>query len=196
MESLAGIDQGVLYWFGPLHRPWLDQVALALTRLGNTVELICISLAFLLVFVLYRRYRFALDFALLGLSAVAVNFGGKALVGRSRPDVVWRMIPLPDNDSFPSGHALCSMAIYTTAFALFGEMAGRRWLGLVGVLIGLAVGLTRPYLGVHYPSDVFAGWVAGLGLALVATALAVKREAPSPPPATGTPAAPPAATHF
>lgn len=193
MESLAGIDQGMLYWFGPLHRPWLDQVALALTRLGNTVELICVSVAVVLGFVLYRCYRFALGFALLGVAAAAINFGIKALVGRPRPDVVWRLIPLPDNDSFPSGHALCSMAIYTTAFVLFGEMAGRRWLGVVGVLIGLAVGLTRPYLGVHYPSDVFAGWVAGLGLALIATAVIVKRETPAPPPASETPAAPPAA---
>lgn len=194
MESVAGIDQGVLYSFGPLHRPWLDAAARGVTTLGNTEVLVVLSVAVVLVFALYRRYRFAVGFALVGLASSAVNFGTKWLVGRPRPDVVWRMIRLPDNDSFPSGHALCSMAIYTTAFALFGAMAGRLWLGWAGVLVGLAVGLTRPYLGVHYPLDVAAGWVAGLGLALVAVPLIVRRSGTPPaPPATGTPAAPPAA---
>jgi membrane-associated phospholipid phosphatase len=193
MEWLAAGDLGVLYWFGSLHRPWLDPVMVALTKLGNVWPLTGFSVAVVLAFGLYRRYRYAVGFAAVALASLAVNYGTKYLVARPRPDVAWRMIALPDNDSFPSGHALCTLAIYGTALALFGEMAGgRRWLGWFGVLLGLAVGLTRPYLGVHYPLDVIAGWVAGLGLAVAGTELIVRQGTPRPPLAKGTPAAPPA----
>ncbi|MFO0844061.1 MAG: phosphatase PAP2 family protein [Gemmataceae bacterium] len=193
MDWLAAHDLGVLYWFGSWHRPWLDPVMVGLTKLGNPWVLVGFSAAVVLALALGRRYRYAAGFAAVALASGAVNFGTKLLVARPRPDVAWRLIDMPSYASFPSGHALCSLAIYATALALFGEVAGgRRWLGWVGVLLGVAIGLTRPYVGVHYPLDVVAGWVAGLGLAVAGTELIAGRGTPPTPLSTGTTVAPPA----
>jgi undecaprenyl-diphosphatase len=63
------------------------------------------------------------------------------------------------------------MAIYTGAGLLFGRLMRRRWqavaLPALGVVLGMIVGLSRVYLGVHYPMDVFAGWMGGLACALI-----------------------------
>ncbi len=168
MESLAAIDQGVLYFFQSLHRDGLNELGVFTTKLGNTEVLGILSAIITLLFVLLRRPRFAIGFALVCLISVTLNYGVKIAVGRPRPSLATALVKVPNNPSFPSGHALCSMAIYTTAFTLLGSLIGRRWLGLVGVLLGLAIGLSRPFVGVHYPSDVLAGWIAGLGVALVA----------------------------
>lgn len=178
MDWLTAHDRGILYWFGSLHHPWLDKYARDLSTLGNTAVLATVSVALTLGFLLLRKPRYAVGFAALSVLSVGVNYGVKVLVNRPRPDVAWRLIDVPSNASFPSGHSLCTMAILTTAFTLLGHLAGRPALGLIGVLLGLAVGLTRPYLGVHYPTDVLAGWTAGLGLALVGTPLIVKFGTP------------------
>lgn len=192
MDWLAAHDLGVLYWFGSWHRPWLDPIMVGLTKLGNPWVLTGFSAAVVLFLIQRRRYRYAVGFVAVALASGAINFGTKLLVGRPRPDVAWRLIDMPSYASFPSGHALCSLAIYATALALFGDMAGgRRWLGWVGVLLGVAIGLSRPYVGVHYPLDVVAGWIAGLGLAVAGTALIVGRGTRRSPGAKGTPAAPP-----
>ncbi|MFO0880926.1 MAG: phosphatase PAP2 family protein [Gemmataceae bacterium] len=167
---MMAYDLGVLYWFGSLHTPWLDAIVHGVTRLGNVVELGWITVALVLGLFWLKQRRFALGLALVALVAFGVQMGVKALVQRPRPDVAWRQIRLPDEPSFPSGHATCSMAIYTAAGILYGRRLGRRWLGMAGVFLGLAIGLTRPYLGVHYPLDVTIGWLGGLGVALVGTA--------------------------
>jgi undecaprenyl-diphosphatase len=109
-------------------------------------------------------------------AAVAAGFlyanGVKALVGRPRPDVPWRLIALPTSSSFPSGHAADSMTAYASLALIAGRRLRRRWLRVLALVLGLAlpllVGFTRVYLGVHYGTDVLAGWAGGLTLALLA----------------------------
>src|SRR5262245_2339674 len=190
MEWLAGYDLGILYWFGPLHRPWLDPVAKVVSAVGDPWTLAGIGLV-LALGLLLRSWRCAAGLVIVGLLSYGADYGVKRLVMRPRPDVAWRQVPMPYQPSFPSGHALRSMAILTTAGFLYGSLLGARWLGAVGILLSLAIGLTRPYLGVHYPLDVIAGWVGGLALALIATPLIVGRETPRRPPSSGTTPAPP-----
>lgn len=193
MESLEALDLGAMYYVGSLQREWVQDVAAAVTRLGNFVVLGPLALLAVVAFVLLRQRRYAVGLAIVCLSGLAVEWSAKLLVNRPRPQVAWRQrIALPNQPSFPSGHALNSMAIYTTALVLFGRLYRRRWLGVVGVAFGLAIGLTRPVLGVHYPLDVLAGWTAGLGVALVGVHLIGEPAPRPPPPATGTPAARPA----
>src|SRR5262249_6964713 len=133
--------------------------------------------------VLLRRRRLAVVFALTALGGWGVSESTKFLVGRKRPTVVAHLVALPTNDSFPSGHALCSMAIYGCLGLLLARVVPRKlcWLPpALGILLALAIGLTRPYLGVHYPSDVLAGWIAGLGCALIGAALAERAAGPQP----------------
>jgi undecaprenyl-diphosphatase len=182
METLAAYDLGVLYSFGGLHRPWLNDLVITLTHFGDLAVLGLLAALLTALFLLMNQSRLAGGFALICLLSLGMQIGVKAIVQRPRPQVVWRLIPLPNEPSFPSGHSLCSMAIYTTAGLLIGRLLRRHWLArlvpILGLGIGVMIGLTRPYLGVHYPMDVLAGWVGGLGLALVGSSFL--RPLPSP----------------
>jgi undecaprenyl-diphosphatase len=82
------------------------------------------------------------------------------------------LIPLPGDKSFPSGHALNTMAdfgvIALTLSHRLKRRALRRFVIGLGFGLPLLIGISRPYLGVHYPSDVIGGWTAGLACAFLA----------------------------
>lgn len=97
----------------------------------------------------------------------------KAAAGRARPELMWRLADASDT-SFPSGHAAGTMLLYP----LLGLLIGRLWRvdhgrigAAVGVAVALLVGATRMLLGVHWASDVVAGWLLGGALAVVAAHL-------------------------
>jgi membrane-associated phospholipid phosphatase len=101
--------------------------------------------------------------AALGPIAIGVNYAVKLLVRRPRPDLGEGLPPLggaPSSLSFPSAHATSSFAV-ATAMTRVDE------LGALAFLLAFALSLGRPYLGMHYPSDVLAGAALGVALGLV-----------------------------
>jgi undecaprenyl-diphosphatase len=194
MEAVQAYDLGILYFFGSLHRPWLDPIVQALTHLGDYAVVTGVVVAAVGAFLLLRRQRYAAIVVGVALLALAVEWTAKLIVQRDRPNVNWRLIPLPDEPSFPSGHALCAMAIYGCIGLLAAQLVSRRWRWLpiaAGIGMGMMIGLTRVYLGVHYPIDVLGGWIAGLACALLGSTLAEENQpAPEAPP----PASPPPPT--
>lgn len=88
----------------------------------------------------------------------------KILVARPRPDIVPHLVEVSDL-SFPSGHAMVSAVTYLTLGALVARTqryrSTRIFVMVAGVFLAVIIGLSRIYLGVHYPTDVFAGWCAG-----------------------------------
>jgi undecaprenyl-diphosphatase len=175
MDLLEAYDLGTLYWFGKWHRPWLDALAVAVTYQGNRLVLIGVVAAAVAGLLAAGRRRQAWALLACALLGWGLEWGTKLLVGRPRPHVVWRVIDLPRSPSFPSGHALGSMAVYG-GLALVLSRSARGWrkalMIATGVGLSLLIGLTRIYLGVHYPTDVVAGWCAGLACALLAYVLA------------------------
>ncbi len=100
--------------------------------------------------------------ALLGPLAIALNYAIKLVVKRPRP-VLEGLPPLggaPSSLSFPSAHA-------TSAFAVATAMTRVEPLGALAFVLAIAISLGRPYLGMHYPSDVLAGALLGVGLGLI-----------------------------
>jgi undecaprenyl-diphosphatase len=171
LESLHAIDQGVLFRFETLQRPWLSPVMLGADSLGQRTPMLVLALLLVLAFVAARQKRAALILAGISLLSWTLLEGVKRYVDRPRPDLAWRTISLPPSSSFPSGHALTSLAIFLGA-ALLAARRLRRWVGVLLVLLALAtsflLGVSRMYLGVHYPLDVIGGWTAGLACALLA----------------------------
>jgi undecaprenyl-diphosphatase len=171
VEWLDGSAASVV---APLHRPWLNSGLIAATHLGDGAVAAGVAALFVVLLLLLRRWRPALCIA----AAVAAGFllaeGVKDVVGRPRPDVAWRPAeyPLPKTPSFPSGHAVDSTVAYASLGLIAGRRLRRRWLRVLALVLGLAlpllVGFTRVYLGVHYFTDVLAGWGVGLTLALLA----------------------------
>jgi undecaprenyl-diphosphatase len=144
---------------------WLPGAMRDLTSLGSAPVLVLFVLAVAGALLLRRQYHgLAL---LLGatLGGQLLNAFLKATFARPRPDPLLHLTEV-NSMSFPSGHAMDSAIIYLTMAALLARFVEPRllklyFLGLAAVLTFL-IGISRIYLGVHYPSDVLAGWVAGL----------------------------------
>jgi membrane-associated phospholipid phosphatase len=111
-----------------------------------------------------RRWRKLAYLITTLLGSIIINRTAKTLLHRVRPHL-WES-PAPEFDyGFPSGHAMSSMTLVVTLVILTW---GSRWGMLVlvtGGIFVLAIGWTRLYLGVHYPSDILAGWVASIAWA-------------------------------
>jgi membrane-associated phospholipid phosphatase len=161
-ESYA-FDTSILLALRELHTPLGNRVMLGLTFVGepNLLLVICLILGILL---LARNHRSeAATIALAGGGAIGLNLLLKKLFARDRP-LLWERVVDVRFYSFPSGHAMISMVIYgLLGYFLGSRFPKQRWFiySLTVVLVA-AIGLSRLYLGVHWPTDVIAGYTAGL----------------------------------
>jgi undecaprenyl-diphosphatase len=152
----------------PIGPAWLERAARDITALGDFVVLTLAVLSVAAFLVLAQRRRLA-------LFVLAAAFSGMLLAALLK-DIFERNRPAPAVDaylatfSFPSGHALISAVVYFTLGALLARLAPqwRLKIYVLGVALGVTVliGLSRIYLGVHWPSDVAAGWAIGAAWAL------------------------------
>jgi undecaprenyl-diphosphatase len=165
LRALRRVDDPSL----PIGPAWLRGAALDITALGSA-SVLGIVVAAIVGFMLLQGLRRT---ALLVFAASAggwlLNSLLKELFRRPRPDIVPHLREVMSL-SFPSGHAMTSAAVYLTLGALLMRVADRRatkiyCMTFAMFLAGL-VGVTRVYLGVHYPTDVLAGWLVGLSWAL------------------------------
>lgn len=159
LEALQQLDGSLLLWIQTLHLSWLDPVVAAFTSLGNAGMLwIVLSL----VMVCWRPTRKAGILALLAmvLGLLVTNVTIKPLVERTRPWLDLPITPLVvENDphSFPSGHTCAAFA----AGMIWLRTLPWKWGRVLAVVLAVCMGLSRLYVGVHYPTDVLAGAVIG-----------------------------------
>lgn len=141
-----------------------------ITALGSAVVLVLMTLLILGFLVMSGRWRIAVLVASATAGGQALNLWLKHTVARERPDVALRLIEA-SSTSFPSGHAMASSIFYLTMGALLARMAQRRrektYFLTAALLITFLIGFSRVYLGVHYPTDVLAGWSAGTAWAMI-----------------------------
>ena len=142
-----------------------------LTELGSTGVVAFVAVLLLVVELLAGRPRLGLAAAAtIGLAAL-VNGGAKQVVDRVRPDVLPPIVVEPGY-SFPSGHAALSMVAYGIVAVLLARQRGLpSWLRVVGIALAAAlvvgIGISRVYLGAHFPSDVLGGWLLGAVIVLL-----------------------------
>jgi membrane-associated phospholipid phosphatase len=144
------------------HTPALERAMRVLGKAGNNGA-IWLGLNVVLAIADSANREAWLVCAALGPVAIGVNYVVKLIVRRPRPDLGEGLPPLggaPSSLSFPSAHATSSFAV-ATAMTRVDE------LGALAFLLALALSLGRPYLGMHYPSDVLAGTALGIVLGLV-----------------------------
>lgn len=152
----------------PIGPPWFEESMRDLTALGGTTILTLITLAVLAYLILVGKRHTAL--------MVTVSIAGGAIlssllkwgIGRPRPDLVPHGMEVY-TASFPSGHSTMSAVVYLTLGALLARAQPRQrvkvFLLTLAASVTVIVGISRVYLGVHWPTDVLGGWALGAGWA-------------------------------
>jgi undecaprenyl-diphosphatase len=148
----------------PIGPRWVRNGMRDATALGSTAVLSLASAAVFGFLLLQKNYRQSLTLAVVVSSAFLLNRGLKIYFDRPRPGVVSHL-DFVDSRSFPSGHTLLATIIYLTLAALLVKTVNdprlRKYIFAVCFGLVALVGVTRVYLGVHYPTDVLAGWLMG-----------------------------------
>lgn len=152
---------GLRQWHGPA---WLPDLAIEITALGSVPVLTLMVVVAIGLLAIERHWLTAAATVAATLSGSAAITLVKGEVGRPRPALVEHLVHVT-NQSFPSGHAAGSALVYLTLAGLGGQVTrdrrARRYLMAVAILLVGAIGISRVYLGVHWPSDVLAGWSFG-----------------------------------
>jgi undecaprenyl-diphosphatase len=169
-------DQKLLLAFrqGPTHAPLgsppVQEAARDITSLGGTAVLTIITIIAAGFLALDGKKHMALFVCGSVLGGVAASTVLKDVFHRPRPDLVPYSVYV-SGASFPSGHSMMSAVTYLTLGALLARSQERKrvkaYFLLVAIFLTFSVGVTRVYLGVHWPTDVLAGWTAGSVWALL-----------------------------
>ncbi|MET9493069.1 phosphatase PAP2 family protein [Nocardia sp. NPDC006630] len=158
-----GPDARWLQWFIDHRSGTLTSIAKVISALGDTTTMGILAALICGVLTGRRQWEAAIFFGLTALGAGVLTFAGKLLIGRDRPPVVDHLVT-ETNHSYPSGHTLGSVVIVGALVALILPLLHGLWRTLLVVVAGcfvLAVGLSRLYLGVHWPTDILGGLLIG-----------------------------------
>ncbi|MCJ8507732.1 phosphatase PAP2 family protein [Rhizobium lemnae] len=166
---------------------WLTHAVQDITSLGGVTVLSLMTLLTTTYLVISRRIRIAIFTACSILGGWLASTALKVIIARPRPDIVPHLVDVRDL-SFPSGHAMLSAVTYLTLGALLARTqttrATRLFMIAAALFLTLMIGLSRIFLGVHYPTDVLGGWCAGatwaVGCALVARSFVSAKPEPQP----------------
>jgi undecaprenyl-diphosphatase len=148
----------------PIGSPLFEEAVRDITALGSFVVLALVTLAAVGFLVASKRNAEAgmLAFAAVGGQVLSETL--KAFVGRPRPDLVAHVVETT-SASFPSGHSMMSAAIFLTIGAMLARVQPNRrlktYIHVTALVLTVLVGASRVYLGVHWPTDVIAGWCLG-----------------------------------
>lgn len=163
-DGLTMIDTPLSNWAIEHRNGTLTPLAITVSYLGGTVAMTIVATLAVLAFAKLGRWREAALVVVTGLGSWALTDGGKHLIDRPRPPVVNHIIA-KTNLAYPSGHSLGSIVVISTLALLLIPRIRRpaiRWVAAVAaVAFVAAVGLSRIYLGVHWPTDVLGGWTLG-----------------------------------
>ena len=178
-DGVLFFDVPVLAWLHAHATPQVDAFFQVVSKVGYLWGVVPADVLLLGWMVWRRRYRDGLFFGLAVLGSLGINVAAKAYFARSRPDL-WLSLTPETTYSFPSGHAMGSATLAVALALLAWRTRARWWVVAAGAVFMLLVGLSRNYLGVHYPSDILAGWMAATAW-VVAVYQLVVAEAPAPP---------------
>jgi len=158
-----GLDTSILLAIQKLHTPLLDRIMVGVTSLGEPPLLVLTCLTWEAMLLSRRRHLQANTFGIAAVGAISLNYLLKELFVRARP-ALWDHIINVNHYSFPSGHAMVSIVVYgCMGYTLAQEFPQwRSQILTLTVILILAIGFSRLYLGVHWPTDVMAGYAVGL----------------------------------
>jgi undecaprenyl-diphosphatase len=169
-------DEPILLFARGMAAGGLDQLFLLASKLGYEWGVVPVDILLVLGLALARRHREGLFAGLALAGSALLNVAAKQAFARDRPSL-WESIAPEHNFSFPSGHAMGSMTL-AMVLVLLCWRTRWRWPAMAAMAIFVPlVGLSRVYLGVHYPSDILAGWTAAMAWTAAAWMIVRRRTA-------------------
>ena len=154
----------------PIGPGWLEEMMRDFTALGGTGVLVFVTLAVTGFLFIAKKRHMALTMAVAVITGMLLSQTLKWGFARPRPELVPAFTRVYTN-SFPSGHAMVSAVVYLTLGVLIARTpirtAIKAYLLFIASLLTLIVGISRVYLGLHWPTDVLAGWAGGAAWALL-----------------------------
>ena len=179
-REVFAFDAPVLNMLHAMATPTRDSFFVLMSNLGYLWGVVPLDVIVLLWLALRRRYRDGLFFGLAVIGSVVLNIAVKNYFARARPSL-WLSIMPETTYSFPSGHAMASATLGVALILLYWPTRWRWPVTIAAFAFGVLVGVSRIYLGVHYPSDILAAWMAAIAWVVGMHELVV-RKAPQPPP--------------
>ena len=147
---------------------WLTGMMIDITALGGTTIIFMITAAVVFYLLIQKQYEFMWLILIATIGGAILSFGLKELFVRERPPLIYHLLTVKSL-SFPSGHAMMSSVVYLTQGALLAKVQSNKnlrvYILLVAIILVFLIGISRIYFGVHYPTDVLAGWSVGLAWA-------------------------------
>lgn len=167
VPAVSSTDLSIHNWLVAQRTPAGGVLVTAFTNLGQTLPMLVIGvITTAILCARYRRAQVWLVMVIVPIGSVGLTESLKAIFRLARPDVVGAVAPFEDSYSFPSGHTLNSTAIIGALAYLTCWLVRRAWVRVAAVAAvtawAMAMGLSRVYLGHHWPSDVLLGWTLGL----------------------------------
>ncbi len=163
----------------PIGPRWFEGMVRDVTSFGGVAVEAMITLAVIGFLFLERKKRVALFVAVAVTGGAVLGQLLKDVFERPRPTIISRQIEIYSL-SFPSGHAMTAAVTYLTLGALLARTQRSRlvkaYVLVLAIVLTIAVGLSRIYLGVHWPTDVLAGWIAGAAWALLCWTVALRLQ--------------------
>lgn len=152
-------DEPILRFAHALAGEGIDRLAMFFSAVGYGYGVVPFDVVLILWLALRRRMREGVFAAVAILGSALLNLTTKQLFARDRPSL-WASIAPETTFSFPSGHAMGSATLASVLLLLAWHTSWRWPVTAIAVTLVLLVGFSRVYLGVHYPSDILAGWTA------------------------------------
>jgi membrane-associated phospholipid phosphatase len=177
LNPIIEFDRTLSLWVHSAARPWLDVTMRVITHAGDSLTLFVVAVACATFLMLRQQRKRAAAILLFVYScSYLLDYALKHFFQRTRPQLWEILVARPSSYSFPSGHAMSSMAVYGLAALLLARLyPQQRWAFQLSAasLISL-IGFSRVYLGVHWPSDVLGGFL--LGSALMFTGISLTQH--------------------
>lgn len=170
--DVLGIDTVIREWAYGQRTPVLNRILIGITYLGNWQTIV--SLGLILLAYPGTRKNIGLPFAVTAVSSTVIYKAAKSIFQRPRPELAVRIIK-EGGYSFPSGHSMNCLVIYGMLIYLTRRYCrNKRIANIITVVLSLlilAIGCSRVYVGVHFPTDILGGW--SLGIAVLTTAIII-----------------------
>lgn len=154
-------DEAILNAINTMATDFWNTFFIVVTQLGGVLSIVAITAGLLSILILRCKYKKAFIVGLTVGGAALLNVILKLIFERTRPDL-WERLVVETSFSFPSGHAMASSALALSVIFICWNTRFRWFALVVGALFVIVIAVSRLYLGVHYPTDILAGWIVSL----------------------------------